>query len=867
MALSGIYVARRQHAEAVTSLQDGLKSTVGRWEKRAVSIRLAVLELVEGDRTKGINLLRELAEKDKHEIRARSLLFTTREVREDQARAEKLVREIHETEGESGLLWRLYQAALWLSDDNWRAKQMDITETLQRCIASDPDWSAPVLLLVEMHQRMNNLGLVEQICRQALSRNPSAVDVAGRLVNLLEEQRRFVDAQQVLSEVEANPQVASAWDVRLALRSGNFDRAVDELKLRAANNDQDANSRVLLARLVYWQTRNTEQALKYLQEAEAITSGSMAITSARVMILRAENRGAEGLTILDGQIKQAEEDTDISDERAKQARIFGAYAMRAAYLASIGRTETAEKEYLKLTTISGREARGYEELGKFYMRADRTDDAINVLDKGFRVYRDAELHRKLMTALFSRNAPGDQKRAGDILSELRNKRPGDPDLMRLRAVELLRKATPKSRQEARKLLERVVYLEPTSIFAQLELIRIALEDGRYEAARDLAIRAIGANPENASLILARASAERALENTQMAAKLARMALRLEPDSIGARDMFAEIALMAKGRELLAEARDIMAKAIEDKPTDAQLQLAQTRILAAMGMTDIATAKLEAYCETKEGKRSVVALIALAEFYRFQGKMTESKQKIDQAAKLQPKDLGVIRARLTGLATAGEFGEITKLMAAYLAGDKPDRDVILAAAGMLLSSESTGDKKEALKLYKHVLAAAPKMMAAHLGLASAAYQTGDVERARKVLRGVLEEDPNNVRAMNDLAWILAEKFLRYKEALKHADRGLSLDPDNLSLLDTRGTILSNLPGRLTDAKTDFEALVKSVAAGSRRQAKALLQLGRVCVKLKNLAEAKQHFTKAVEIDRKHNVFSAEERSEIKKTIGS
>jgi len=868
LALSGLYVAQKQHPEAVTSLREGLRGTVGRWEKRAVTIRLAVLELVEGDRAAGIRLLSELAERDKHEIRARSLLFATREVREDRARAEKLVREIHEAQGESSLLWRLYQAALWLSDDNWRAKQTDITEALQRCIDSDPDWSAPVLLLVEMHQRMNNLGLVEQICRQTLSRNPSAVDVADRLVNLLEKQSRFSDAKQILDNVKVNPRVASAWDVRLALRSGNFGRAVDELKLRAANNDQDANSRVLLARLVYWQTRNAEQALKYLQEAEAITSGSMAIASARIMILRAENRGAEGLTILDGQIKQAEEDTNISDEQAKQARIFGAYAMRAAYLASIGRAEAAEKDCIKLTTISGREARGYEVLSRFYMRADRTDDAINMLDRASRAYpKDAGLQRKLMTALFSRNAPGDQKRAGDILSELRNKRPGDPDLMRLRAVEVLRQATPESRQKARKLLERVVYLEPTSIFAQLELIRIVLEDGQYEVARDLAIRAIGANPENAALILARASAERALKNTPMAAKLARMALRLEPDSIWARDMFVEIALTARDRELLAEARDIMAKSIEDKPTDAQLQLAQTRILAAMGMTDIAMAKLEAYCATKEGKRSVVALIALAEFYRFQGKMTESGQRIDQAAKLQPKNSDVIRARLAWLATEGKFDEIAKLMAAYLAGDEPDRSVILAAAGMLLSSESAGDKKEALKLYEHVVATAPDVMEAQLGLASAAYQTGDLERARKVLRCVLEEDPNNARAMNDLAWILAAKFLRYKEALKLADKGLWLDPGNLSLLDIRGTILSNLPGRIMDAKTDFEALAKTVAAGSPRQARALLQLGRVCVKLNNLAEAKRHFIKAAEIDRKHNVFSAEERSEIKKTIGS
>jgi len=870
LALSGLHVSKRQHAEAVTSLRDGLKSAIGRWEKRAVSIRLALLELVEGERAKGIGILSELAEKDKQEIRARSLLFATREVRENQVRSEKLVREIREAQGESGLLWRLYQAAMLLSDENWRAKQTDITEALQRCIDSDPDWSAPVLLLVNMHTRLGNVGFVEQICRQSLSRNPSATDVADQLVNLLEKQRRFADAQQVLAEVEAHPRVASAWDVRLAMRSGNFDRAIDELKLRAANSDQDADSRVLLARLVYWQTRDAEQALKYLQEAEAITSGSMAITSARVMILKAENRGQEGLALLDGQIKKAEQDTDVSDEQAKRARIFGAYAMRAAYLASIGRNEAAEKDCLKLTTIPGREARGYEVLGRFYANIDKADDAIQTMKKGAEAYpEDVSLRRNWMVALLRRKGKGDREQAVKILSNLEKKRPDDPDLMRIRAVELLRQASPKSTQEAKKLLKRVVHMEPTSISAHLALIGIVMRDGQYEIARDMAIRATGTNPDSALLMLARASAERALKNTQMAAELARMALRLQPDSTQARDMFVDIALAAKDRKLLDEAKGVTAKAIESKPTDGQLQLAQTRILAAMGMTGTAITKLEAYCATDEGKKSVVTLLALSELYRAGGEMAKSSQRIDQAAKLQPKSPDVIRARLAWLATAGKFDEITKRISAYLAEEKPNRGVILAAAGMLASSEASADRKEALKLYERLAAAAPNVLEVQLGLASTAYQTGDAERARKILRGVLakDKDPNNVRAMNDLAWILADRFLQYKEALKLADKGLALAPGNLNLLDTRGMILSNLPGRLTDAKTDFEALAKSVAAGSPRQAKALLQLGRVCVKLTNLVEAKQHFTKAAEIDRKHSIFSAKERSEIENILRS
>jgi tetratricopeptide (TPR) repeat protein len=56
-----------------------------------------------------------------------------------------------------------------------------------------------------------------------------------------------------------------------------------------------------------------------------------------------------------------------------------------------------------------------------------------------------------------------------------------------------------------------------------------------------------------------------------------------------------------------------------------------------------------------------------------------------------------------------------------------------------------------------------------------------------------------------------------------------------------------------------------AAGSREKAMALLQLGRVCAKLNDLTRAKEHLQQALEIDRKINVFTADERSEIARIV--
>ncbi|GAJ10860.1 unnamed protein product, partial [marine sediment metagenome] len=134
LSLSGLYIANKDYDSARSCLQQALGVVVGKWEKRSVSMSLALLELTQGDRPSGISILSEVAEQDEREIRARTLLLGIREVQEDQVKVRELIDEIQEAEGESGLMWRLYQAALWLASDEWRSKQQDIAAYLQYCI-------------------------------------------------------------------------------------------------------------------------------------------------------------------------------------------------------------------------------------------------------------------------------------------------------------------------------------------------------------------------------------------------------------------------------------------------------------------------------------------------------------------------------------------------------------------------------------------------------------------------------------------------------------------------------------------------------------------------------------------------------------
>ncbi len=632
LALSDLHAANANYDSARNCLKQGLNTVAEGREKRSLSTKLALLELVHGNRSMGTDLLRELAAQDKQEIQACLLLLGIREIQEDRAAVEKLVGELRQAEGESGLWWRLYQASLWLSSDNWSSKQQDITNLLQYCINADPVWSAPVLLLAQMYERLGDLRRLEDTCRQGLLQNPSATDIADRLMAFLERQGRFSDAEKLLRQLKINPRVASAWQVRMALGARDFSRAIDELKVRVSNDNQDASSRVQLARLVYQETKDAGQALKYLKEAEVITPDSRTLIAVRASILKAEGKAAEALQVLNDYV------ADHND--------FNAYWMRAAYMVEEGALESAEQDYRKLTTFTQNAATGYELLSNFYAGTQRVDQAVATVEQGLSVHpEDLRLMRALMRLLLQRAGAEDRERALTVLAALEEKLPQDAELLTVRALQMLEEsAATQSPSVAREKLEKAVKLEPTAVRAHLALIGIAMREGQYKAACDYAVRALDANPDNPALLSARARAELASGYTQMAVKLARRALQEDPNNKEALSVLADGALGSRDRTLLEETRTLIESAVGREPLNDRLLVARSHVLAAMELPKLAIPKLEAFCQTKEGAGSIRALVTLADLYRLTGDADRAGQWIRQAQRLDPNNQAVVHAR-------------------------------------------------------------------------------------------------------------------------------------------------------------------------------------------------------------------------------
>ena len=850
-AQAELHESSKEHSEVRATLQRGLKA-VQPADRQGLARGLAFFELVRGDRKTGLKGLRDLAQQDPRDVSSRSLLLNLPEVRDDTKLAEQLLEEIRKVRGKNSRIWRQHRASLWLAGDRWRSGQDEVIKALEKWMLQDPESSFPALTLARLHLRLGKARQAENVCRKALSLNPSAMETAEFLIALLDRQKRHVDVAKVLETLDAPLRQVASLRLRAAMASGELEAPIRELTLRASGNPSDVSARILLASMVYRQDRDAKRALAYLDEAAKIDPGSTTVAWLQARILKNEGKAQQAREFLDNLVK-----------KAKKTDSFGAYRSRADFLRDTGDLEAAEKDYIHLTTLKPR-GEGYRMLASFYQGTNRIDDAVRTLEEGLKLKDDnnnAGTQLRLVHLLIRRKGQGDLVRVEKLLSSLEKTSGKSPELLFARALLTVAQRGADSLKKAQVILERLVELEPAHVRAYLVLTQIAMARQNATEVRAIAIRGLEASPNHAGLLLAQARAEMILKNSDAAAGLARQVLKGSPGNTDAIAVVTSIAISLNKPEAMSEVLALARQAAVANPQDYRLPLAAAAILRAMNKPADATSELERYTKTPVGKTSMPVLIALAEISRTAGQIKDWNRWILQAETAAPKHPAILIERLRSLAAQNKHDQIISQMAAYRQGKQINSSVLQTGAEILLTSESPACRAEAIKLYERAVAETLESIPMRLNLALAVNKTGDLDRAENIYREILKTQPGNAMALNGLAWMLATNRKDYKAALPLIDKAAKLAPNSSHVHDTRGVILSNLPGRLGDARKDFEKCVELTAPDSARRAKALLQSGRICNKLKDHTAAREHLENALAIDAKNKVLTDQQRREI------
>ncbi len=369
------------------------------------------------------------------------------------------------------------------------------------------------------------------------------------------------------------------------------------------------------------------------------------------------------------------------------------------------------------------------------------------------------------------------------------------------------------RADAEKLLAAAIAKNPKDADALLERGELSIDAGNYEAAQSDLNLVLRYRPETAEahVVLARLSAAqgRVLNQRQELGE----ALRLNANLLAVRLELAHLLLASKASQAALELLD---QAPEPQKHALPVMVESNWALLDLGRRD------EARHGVAEGLRTARTpdLLLQDALLKMDGRdYAAARASLDSVLRRNPEDLRALDAlvRLYGLRSRHPEGvrAVREHAARY-----PRSAAIQNYLGDLLAAD--GQPAGARAAFAAALSADPNFRAAQLSLARLDVAEGRLDAARGTLtallaahphdpelwlymgwlenarknypralayfRKVVDADPSNVTALNNLAYLLASQTGQFDEALKYAQQVKEMAPDNQGVDDTIGWIM-------------------------------------------------------------------------------
>lgn len=349
-----------------------------------------------------------------------------------------------------------------------------------------------------------------------------------------------------------------------------------------------------------------------------------------------------------------------------------------------------------------------------------------------------------------------------------------PALDNLAELDLMEKKAPQARQRYLAALER----ERDSLPLLTALSRLEARLGNAQAAAAALERACAAAPEAlapaqslAALYLRTSQPEKALQHMQRL-------LLANPDDAASHDLLAQAA-SAAGKH--AAAMESLQKLAQLRPANADVQMRSARTQLILERKDaalLATRKALAIEPNREDA------LALASALLLDRHAYEEARKLARTAQ-QRQPSAAIGFKLEGDALL-EQGKAAEAVPLY------ERGYLLLHSGPMLIAlhrglHAAGKAEAAEQHMRDWLAQHAADQATRLYYASHLLQRSAYGAARQQYETIVQGDPDNVVALNDLAWTLFQ--LKDGAALRPAERAYRLAPANPAVADTLAWILA------------------------------------------------------------------------------
>lgn len=840
LAAARLQIQRREFAAAKETLQAAL-STAQPNERLQIERTLARLAIEEGDKEGAATLLAEISSRHPDDPTVLQLRWQVAESQGDAA-VKALAAEMEgnsQDTNEALLIQRLLGEASVSNEEPLR----NALTRLERLEKARPRWSATYTLRGQLEDKRGNADAAIRAFQEAIRLGDRRLAVIERLIALLYDRRDFSQASQYLAQVEKlipSSSVLSTVAMSLAVQNNQFGSA-----LTTAQQSVEARPNDAMARMWYGQLLMSNQQLPEAEQ-QFLTAVKVAPQDVRLWnalfayYIRADE-STKARETLAQMMAQPKLTAGGQAEMAPGQREF----VRAQALQLLGDVQEAEASYRKAMNLSPDDLTIPVRLASLYLSQpsvageDAIQKAIDVLEQA----------TQTATQRADRQGQGSRDR-------------NDPVLPRLKQMvsELQR-----SRGGEESLQDFLAWLK--SVGGD----DLSPDDRRMEA-RFRINRDGRDNLEQARAILEE------LANSPDAIPADRLVLAQTQERLGdldgARANYLEVARNAgSARELIAPLVDFLIRRNDLREADTwQQQLERSvgsefnagvlqlraRLLAAQGraaegpsvVEPIAQRHLATISPENRAERAQ-HMAAVAQIYSQVQLFAAAEPWCRRRMEIEPQQFPPLAFCLAQQNRVAEALDVCFAAA----GKYPDSPVpTVVISGVLVTGKpSTADFERA----------EPVLLAAETKYHDNANVLFEISNARfiqdrkadaiRLLKRVVELDPKNVIALNNLATIMAEDPTLRAEAHKYIDQAIAHIGARPDLYDTKGTIYiyDNEPEKAVE-------LLEFAVASLRKDPRHQFHLAVAYFKLNRLDEATRHFQESLSAGLESQILTATDR---------
>lgn len=489
-----------------------------------------------------------------------------------------------------------------------------------------------------------------------------------------------------------------------------------------------------------------------------------------------------------------------SPQSAEVALVMGRF-----YLVT-HRPEQAEEQFRRAIAIDPKYGAALLDLGMTLFHGGKRDEAGPIFKQ---IAALPDKSYKPVYAIFLLES-GQRDAAIAELERLAKEDPSDRTA-RTRLVKMYLLAG--RRADAENLLAGVLKKNPKDADALVQRSELYLDAGRYRDAQDDLNLVLRYRPESAEPHVLLARLDEALGSALKQRQELTEALRLDPSALSVRLDLARLLIASKGAEaaleILRQAPDSqkrevpaivetnwalldLGRSVEARKGVAEgLQLARTPelllqdALLKMDGKDYQGAQTSLDSALKQNPEDVPALRALVQLYGLRNQRATGLQAVREYAARRPNSAPVQDYLGELLLTASQPAAARAAFIAARTADPRFRPAQLALARLDVSE---GKLEAAHRALADLLAANRNDPELWLYMGWLANMQKDYPQALSYYHKVVDADPANVVALNNLAYLLGSQNGQFDEALKYAQQVKELAPENKGVDDTIGWIM-------------------------------------------------------------------------------